>query len=424
MPLGAKKVGTSTIKKPIPAFVAGLALLAGAASIWGILNETAFPGSGEEETGPGKWLIRNDTSITRQGYERLLAGRVEGPGGAVEAFEAALRSDMGSPYRWCDLGEALLAAGRIEKARYCVRRALELGPNLPPVLMRAANASFRSGEPGAALAYTARILKMVGEYDEAIFDSYDRMGIAQEQVLREGLPDSARAAQSYLRHLMAKGSSETVQAGWKWAASRSYADDRLADEYVRYLLRAGQYETAAGAWAAYTASVEPGYRDSDWLFNGGFEREFIGTVFDWRITPAEGVRASRDSGAAAAGGWSLRVQFEGKENVSYHHVSQVAAVERGTYRIRALMHTEAITTDEGVGFRVVDVEDPQRLDVSTERLTGTQQWREVEQVFRAPERTRLVEVQVYRKPSLKFDNKVSGTVWVDEVVLEKIAARR
>jgi len=416
--------GTRGTGKLIPAFVGVLALVAGVVSVAGILYETPSRGADRPQSLSGTWLISSDTAVPQQGYERLLAGKLEGPGGAVEAFEAALGRDMASPYRWCDLGEALLAAGRIEKAGYCVNRALELGPNLPPALMRAANFHFRTGEPRRALPYTARVLRMVGEYDETIFSSYDRMGVTQEEVLQAGLPDSERAAQSYFRHLVAKGSPEQVQAGWNWVESRSFADDRLADEYVRYLVRSGQYETAAGAWAAHTSSRERGYRDSNWLFNGGFEREPAGTIFDWRITPAEGVQASRDSGEAASGKWSLRVRFEGKENVSYHHVSQMAVVEPGMYRFRALMQTEAVTTDEGVGFRIVDAEDPQRLDVSTERLAGTQRWREVEQAFRVPERTRLLEIEISRKPSLRFDNKISGTVWVDAAVLERVGALR
>jgi hypothetical protein len=265
---------------------------------------------------------------------------------------------------------------------------------------------------------------MAGEYDETIFSSYDRMGVAQEQVLRAGLPDSERAAQSYFRYLVAKGNLEKVRAGWEWVRGRSFADDRLADEYVRYLLKSGQYEMAAGAWAAHTAPRERGYRETSWIFNGGFEREPIGTVFDWRITPVDGVQASRDSGAAASGKWSLRVRFEGKENLSYHHVSQMAVVEPGMYRFRALMRTEAITTDQGVGFRIADAEDAQRLDVGTEGVVGTQRWKEVELAFRAPERTRLLEIEMARKQSLKFDNKISGTVWVDAAVLERVGAQK
>ena len=403
----------------LPPFVVVLGFVAGAVSVAGILRETQ---SGQSPS--GTWLITSESAVAQQGYERLVAGKLEGPGGAVEAFEAALRRDLGSPYRWCDLGEAWLAAGRVEKARYCVNRALELGPNVAPVLIRAANFHFRAGTPKLALPYTARVLGMAGEYDETIFSSYDRMGVAQEQVLRAGLPDSERAAQSYFRYLVAKGNLEKVRAGWEWVRGRSFADDRLADEYVRYLLKSGQYEMAAGAWAAHTAPRERGYRETSWIFNGGFEREPIGTVFDWRITPVDGVQASRDSGAAASGKWSLRVRFEGKENLSYHHVSQMAVVEPGMYRFRALMRTEAITTDQGVGFRIADAEDAQRLDVGTEGVVGTQRWKEVELAFRAPERTRLLEIEMARKQSLKFDNKISGTVWVDAAVLERVGAQK
>lgn len=103
--------------------------------------------------------------------------------------------------------------------------------------------------------------------------------------------------------------------------------------------------------------------------------------------------------------------------MAYNHVSQREVVKPGTYRFEAEMRASEITTDQGVGFRIVDAEDGRRLDVRTERLRGTTDWRRVELRFRTPERTKLVEIQVVREPSLKFDNKISGTVWIDEVVL-------
>jgi hypothetical protein len=33
--------------------------------------------------------------------------------------------------------------------------------------------------------------------------------------------------------------------------------------------------------------------------------------------------------------------------------------------------------------------------------------------------TRVVEVRVVRTPSLKFDNKLGGTVWIDGLVLRR-----
>jgi hypothetical protein len=83
------------------------------------------------------------------------------------------------------------------------------------------------------------------------------------------------------------------------------------------------------------------------------------------------------------------------------------------------VRAEQITTDQGIGFRIVDAEEPGRLDVKTPRLSGTHDWTSIETRFIVPQQTRLVEVQVIREPSLKFDNKISGTAWVDDVRLTR-----
>jgi hypothetical protein len=51
---------------------------------------------------------------------------------------------------------------------------------------------------------------------------------------------------------------------------------------------------------------------------------------------------------------------------------------------------------------------------------GTNGWTRVEQTVRVPEATKLLEIQVIRKPTIKFENKVSGTAWIDDVSLSRI----
>ena len=48
-------------------------------------------------------------------------------------------------------------------------------------------------------------------------------------------------------------------------------------------------------------------------------------------------------------------------------------------------------------------------------------WSPVEQDLAVPPQTKLLRVQVIRQPSMKFDNKVGGTAWVDELKLEPIS---
>ena len=60
------------------------------------------------------------------------------------------------------------------------------------------------------------------------------------------------------------------------------------------------------------------------------------------------------------------------------------------------------------------------MDVNTERLVGTNDWKKVEQTITVPRDMELLHVQVVRQPSLKFDNQINGTAWIDSVRLVKL----
>jgi len=115
--------------------------------------------------------------------------------------------------------------------------------------------------------------------------------------------------------------------------------------------------------------------------------------------------------------WSLRIRFGGKENVAYSHIAQRAVVWPGPYRFEAWIRTEEITTNQGIGWRIFDAVSPSRLSLEFENRVGTADWTKVEKIFVVPPETRLLEVQVVRRPSLKFDNKISGTACIDAVSL-------
>lgn len=74
-------------------------------------------------------------------------------------------------------------------------------------------------------------------------------------------------------------------------------------------------------------------------------------------------------------------------------------------------------------MRVFDVESPGRLDARAEEVTGSNEWRLLEKTFVVGRGTRLVEVQLSREPSLKFDNKIRGRLWLDSVTLERVEGR-
>ena len=163
-----------------------------------------------------------------------------------------------------------------------------------------------------------------------------------------------------------------------------------------------------------------GYLESNWVYNGDFESELSDSAFDWRIGARDGVVAAEDTQVAHTGSRSMRIHFEGKENLDYNGVGLVAFVKPGRYRFEAYVRTDGITTDRGVGFHIYDRESGSRLDVRTEELTGTHDWHRVERVVVVPRDTRLLSIEVNRQRSLKFDNQISGTVWIDSVEFSRL----
>jgi hypothetical protein len=404
-----------------PALALILAVVAGSGAIFGIVNELILTDS--DRVLPVFLPLTSDNAIADRGYRKLLSGQVEGPGGAIEVFQQALRINVASPYRWCDLGEAYLAAKHPQNAYYCITQAVRLGPQIPPILMRASNVCLREGKLREAALYTSRILSLVPDYDNIIFSSYYRFGLDSHFVLNQALPADSRAFQSYFRYRLRQSQQTALQEAWAYGLPRGYWDDGIADDYARSLGQAKQYEAAAAVWADRMRTRDPDYPKSNRVFNGGFEFEPTGALFDWRLSPVEGAKIARDT-ASASGNWSLRVQFDGTENLSFAQVSQYVFVTPGDYRFQASIRTEGITTDQGVGLRISDSENPGPPLYETERFLGTHGWTKAEKTIQAGPKTKLLYVELVRSPSLRFDCKIAGTVWIDAVSLRPIAATR
>ncbi len=328
-----------------------LAVVAGGLALAGILHPSAV------------WRLSSD-ELASAAYAR----------GSLPLFELALRRDRVSPYRWCDYGEALLASGDEAGARRAMSRAAELGPAVGPILMREVNFARRVGDAPGALRYGSRLLALTGEYDDAVFTAWQRMGLA----ILPALPDR-RAARAYLLY------AAPAREAWSWLHAKGYIDDKLADDYARVLLDRHEY---AAAWAA--------------------AGETAGGVFDWRTVPVPGVTVARDGAA-------LRIRFDGTANVGECGAGRLVVLEPGRYHFEARMRTQGITTDEGVGLRV--------LDATTASLSGDHDWTVLSTQVEVSGAARLAEIRVVRTPSLKFDNKVAGTVWIDGVVLSRTIGR-
>src|ERR1035437_4773440 len=176
-------------------------------------------------------------------------------GGKREELREALRREPASPYRWCELEGAVLEDGLKEQARYGFQQAEKPAPNLPPMWMRAAFFHFQMEETEAAIQCSARVLKTAPDYDQAIFNYYDRLAPSVEAVLPH-LGDNRRAGQAYLRHLLGAEASGRAAAAWEWLRERRFADDGLAADYLDLLRKLRMAEDAVEVWASFLGRAQ------------------------------------------------------------------------------------------------------------------------------------------------------------------------
>jgi tetratricopeptide (TPR) repeat protein len=365
-------------------------------------------------------FLCEERAVANYAYQQQIQGTERSVQVAAGVLRNIVLRDSASAQRWADLGDVLAHTGSIGEARYCFDRSLELGKTSADVLVAAGDFYLRYVDKREGLRCLSRTLMLTPRFDEAVFGYFTARDTQIQDLLRYGLPQERRPTGAYLRYLISQHALPSAQALWRWMKVHKLTDQQLTVDYSNFLIAEKQYEEAAEAWASQLGNALPGYRKTEYLFNRNFENEPIPrALFDWSIIPLDGVEIAREGGARPSV-WSLRIRFDGSANVDFRNVSQEAVLPPGKYRFRAYARTDSITTDEGLFVRIADVEAPNRLRAETEPMAGTLGWRPIECTFVIPIATRLVEITVVRRPSLRFDNKIKGTVWIERASLERI----
>src|SRR5258706_11994404 len=127
----------------------------------------------------------------------------------------AVRRDAASPGRWSDLGESMFKSGRIEQARQRFSNALALGPNVPPILLQAADFYHGVGEDNRALELATRALVKTAVYENATFDWFAGAKLSVAELLSRGLPQDPRIFRAYFLHLMESRDAAAVAKAWE-----------------------------------------------------------------------------------------------------------------------------------------------------------------------------------------------------------------
>lgn len=334
----------------------------------------------------------------------------------ITVFRRIAATAPADAYAWALVAEYAKRTGAPAEARAALDRAVELAPATAPILMRRLNFCVESRDSGCVLEDGKVTLRLTDAYDGVIFMYYAALGIGVEDVLKLGLPKNGRALRSFAIQAAksAKSPNEAMLA-WERVRTNGYADEATACGIVQYLVGRGEPGSAWRVWEDYLSGQKMIESSFDRLTDSEFKRNPTHSLFDWSIRPQQGVSFRRQDG--------LQVQFTGETNLALLNVIQMSYVRPARHRLVVDVSHEGITTNQGPFFRLLDAENPARLDVRTEMIQGSSPRRRIELDFEVPAGTRLVRLQLERTPSEKFDNKIAGTLHLHRIALTEGGTR-
>jgi hypothetical protein len=347
---------------------------------------------------------------------------------AIRAYQTALSFDPHSADTWLDLGTAYETEGDTAGARNAFVQAKRAYPLSPEVSWRYGNFLLRRGDSNAAFAEIKRAVESDPKRGAAAFALSMRFDPNVNSALQRVLPSSQDAYLNVISALAEQGQTDQALIVWsKLAALPPKLQLSQSFPLLEALINKRQVAEAQRVWdqALNFASVSrPPDPPGSLVWDGGFETNVVGGGFTWRYSSfIDGVVVTLDKNEKHSGNRSLRLTFNGLRNVTFNDVCQFVSVQPSTsYLFSAWVMTRSLSTDQGVRFGLRSIGDPNNSAVWTEDVEGTQPWTEIELPWTSGKDVHELQLCVTRLPSVKFDSKIRGSAWIDDVVLAPASA--
>ena len=281
------------------------------------------------------------------------------------------------------------------------------------------NLHLQQGDLEKALPHFSYILAYYPNQSAVVFDVLRKAVNDPDFVLERIVPKDPSSFKQYLSYLYETGDKDSACTTWARRSSFGYHPDRGETlRHIEFLISKSEFNEAFQVWKVRLREEGlPAPEDSNLITNGGFEKEkILGGGFDWKIEKVSGAEAFFDPSIASEGKRSLKIVFNGKENVDFSHVYQFVPLKSNTeYVLKANMKTQAVTTKSGLKIEVSGV-GPAFYKAS-EPLIGDNDWKELIVTFRTLTQSQGGLVRIRREKTDKFDRFIGGTVWIDNVRL-------
>lgn len=322
---------------------------------------------------------------------------------------------------WLNLAKVYQRLGEKKASERALENAILLFPAGYQGRWVSGNLLLQQGDLEKALSHFSYILAHYPNQSPFVYDVLAKAVSDSDFILEKMVPRDPVSFKQYLSFLYESGDHQPLRRAWHRKDSFGYRPDRSEMfRHVDFLIRRGELNEAFQIWkGSFDQESGTSRSDGNLMTDGGFERETTpGGGFDWKIEKVIGAEISFDPSMVLEGKRSLKIIFDGKENVDFYHVYQFVALKPDTeYRLQANMKTRGVTTKSGLKIDISGI-GPAFYKAS-EALTGDNDWKEVVIAFRTPSQSQGGVVRIRRERTDKFDRFISGTVWLDNVSLRE-----
>src|SRR4030042_5986332 len=278
---------------------------------------------------------------------------------SLKYFRKAIERDPLEQGYWLNLAKIFQRMGEGKLSEKALENAILLFPAGYQGRWVAGNLLLQIGEFDKALQHFSYLLAHYPNQSHLIYDILTKAVHDSDFILEKLVPKNRTSFQQYLSYLYEAGDHESAQKAWQKRDSFAYKPDRAETlRHIEFLISRAELNEAFLIWKKrlQEEGLSISY-DGNLVTDGGFEKEkLLGGGFDWKIEKAPGAEISLDPSIVFEGKSSLKIVFNGKENVDFYQIYQFVPLKPNTeYVLKANMKTKAITTKSGLKIEISGV---------------------------------------------------------------------
>lgn len=334
-----------------------------------------------------------------------------------------------NPYNWetwIELAQAAEVAGNIREAEEAYLQAKRLNPRSARYHWLTAQFYLRHHHLARAVECFDAAVRLQPSYRVEWIDLLAESG-ARDEIVEAAWPSDRDSKLTLLKMFL---SNEHTEAGGKstailerqWETCLTSGRFPTLEEgsfYVNHLFDGRQYARARSEWLRLIRGNSRGKADylagKEVVWNGDFEEDFSGARFDWQVDHSRNFSITRPPAAGRDGSAAARIRFTARGNLSFNGLRQSLLVEPGRwYELSLWVQSRDITSNQGVFLEFVTRPD-RRVLLQTGSITGSQDWMRFAGLFKVPEDTRVIGLEVRRKQSWRADDPITGVLTLDDV---------